>query len=87
MFSLGLLECKEGRYRNSAAAAASLGGKADQDLRPMLRFLDRISYPAWMKLDVATALSSLKRGRKASVVLRQKVIAVRAKSRIIKRDV
>src|SRR5262252_152989 len=41
MVSLGLLECKEGLYRNSAAAAAFLGGKAGQDLRPMLRFLDR----------------------------------------------
>ena len=53
MVSLGLLECKEGRYRNSATAAAFLGGKAGQDLRPMLRFLDRISYPAWMKLEDA----------------------------------
>jgi SAM-dependent methyltransferase len=53
MVSLGLLECKEGRYGNSAAAAAFLGGKAGQDLRPMLRFLDRISYPAWMKLEDA----------------------------------
>ena len=53
MVSLGLLECKEGRYRNSAAATTFLGGKAGQDLRPMLRFLDRISYPAWMKLEDA----------------------------------
>src|SRR4029077_7477201 len=53
MVSLGLLECKEGRYRNSAAATTSLGGTARQEWRQMLRFLDRISYPAWMKLEDA----------------------------------
>jgi O-methyltransferase domain/Dimerisation domain len=53
MVSLGVLECETGRYRNSAAAAAYLGGGANHDLRPMLRFFDRISYPAWMKLEAA----------------------------------
>ena len=53
MVSLGVLECETGRYRTSAAAAAYLGGGANHDLRPMLRFFDRISYPAWMKLEAA----------------------------------
>ena len=53
MVSLGLLEREGGGYRNGAAAAAFLGGKAGPDLRPMLRFLDRISYPLWMSLENA----------------------------------
>jgi SAM-dependent methyltransferase len=53
MVSLGLLEREGGRYRNSAAAAAHLAGPAGSDLRPAMRFLDRISYPAWMKFEEA----------------------------------
>jgi SAM-dependent methyltransferase len=53
MASLGLLEREGDRYRNSATAAAFLGGKAGPDLRPMLRFFDRISYPLWMRLEEA----------------------------------
>ena len=52
MVSLGLLEREGDRYRNSAAAAAFLAGSGP-DLRPMLRFWDKISYPAWMKLEDA----------------------------------
>ena len=48
MVSLGLLEREGDRYPNSAAAAAFLAGSGP-DLCPMLRFWDKISYPAWMK--------------------------------------
>jgi SAM-dependent methyltransferase len=50
MVSVGLLERDNGRYRNSSATAAFLSG-GGPDLRPLLRFWDRISYPAWMKLE------------------------------------
>ena len=43
--SLGLLERDNGRYRNSAVAAAFLSGAGDHDLRPMLRFWDKLSFP------------------------------------------
>jgi len=53
MVSLGLLEREQDRYRNSPAAAAFLSGKAESDLRPVLRFWDRMSYPLWMNLENA----------------------------------
>jgi SAM-dependent methyltransferase len=53
MAGLGLLEREGDRYRNSPAAAAFLAGGNGPDLRPMLRFWDRISYPAWLNLETA----------------------------------
>src|SRR6266849_1083774 len=53
MVSLGLLEREGDRYRNSAAAAAFLGGGAGSGLRPMLRFWDKISYRAWLNFESA----------------------------------
>jgi len=53
MVSLGLLERMDGRYRNTAAAAAFLAGAPGPDLRPMLRFWDKLSYPAWLNLESA----------------------------------
>ena len=44
MASLGLVERNGDRYRNSPTAAAFLSGGGGPDLRPMLRFFDRISY-------------------------------------------
>jgi hypothetical protein len=44
MLSLGLLEHDGERYRNGPVAAAFLAGNPGPDLRPMLRFWDRISY-------------------------------------------
>ena len=53
MVSLGLVERQGDRYRNSDAAATFLAGRPGPDLRPMLRFWNRISYPTWQKLDEA----------------------------------
>ncbi len=53
MVSLGLLEREGEGYRNSAAAAAFLAGAAGPDLRPMLRFWDKLSYPGWVGLESA----------------------------------
>jgi SAM-dependent methyltransferase len=56
MVALGLLERTGDAYRNSAVADAFLAGRPGPDLRPLLRFWDEISYPAWA--DLATALGS-----------------------------
>ncbi len=53
MVSLGLLDREDGRYRNNATAAAFLAGALGPDLRPMLRFWDKLSYPAWLDLERA----------------------------------
>jgi hypothetical protein len=60
MVAIGLLERHDGRYTNSLVAAAFLSGATPADLRPLLRFWDRLSYPAWQ--DLAGALG---RGRPA----------------------
>jgi len=53
MVSLGFVEQQEELLRNSSSAAAFLAGAPGVDLRPMLRFWNRISYPAWMGLEDA----------------------------------
>jgi SAM-dependent methyltransferase len=53
MMTLGLLERDGERYRNGETAAAFLAGRPGPDLRPLLRFWDRISYPGWLALDEA----------------------------------
>ena len=55
MVALGLLETSDGTYRNSPVAAAFLAGPGPGDLRPFLRFWDKISYPAWTRLAEALA--------------------------------
>ena len=55
MVALGLLERDGESYRNSAAAAQFLSGRTPADLRPFLRFWDKISYPAWGGLAPALA--------------------------------
>ena len=50
MVALGLLERDGDTYRNSQTAATFLAGTTPADLRPFLRFWDRISYPAWRGL-------------------------------------
>ena len=54
MVAVGLLDCREGIYRNSPAAAAFLAGPTP-GLRPFLRFWDKISYRAWTRLAEALA--------------------------------
>ena len=50
MVALGLLEVQDGIYRNSKTAARFLAGPGPGDLRPFLRFWDKISYPTWTRL-------------------------------------
>jgi SAM-dependent methyltransferase len=56
MVALGLLERHGDVYRNGPAAARYLAGRTPADLRPLLTFWDKISYPAWEAL--AQALGS-----------------------------
>jgi SAM-dependent methyltransferase len=58
MVALGLLERDGDRYTNTPTAATFLSGATPADLRPLLRFWDRLSYDAWS--DLAGALA---RGR------------------------
>ncbi|WP_130447956.1 methyltransferase [Kribbella rubisoli] len=60
MVAIGLLERQGDRYANSSVAATFLSGATAADFRPLLRFWDRLSYPAWE--DLAGALG---RGRPA----------------------
>jgi hypothetical protein len=55
MVALGLLEVRDGTYRNGTAAERFLAGPGPDDLRPFLRFWDKISYPAWTRLAEALA--------------------------------
>ena len=50
MVALGLLERDGDTYRNSEVAASFLAGASGPDLRPLVRFWDKISYPAWNRL-------------------------------------
>ncbi len=50
MVALGLLARDGDIYRNGEAAATFLTGRTPADLRPFLRFWDKISYPAWIGL-------------------------------------
>jgi SAM-dependent methyltransferase len=61
MASLGLVERDGERYCNSAAPAAFLAGTPGHDLRPMLRYIDRISYGQWMNLEAAVRAGEGKR--------------------------
>lgn len=56
MVALGLLEHDGQGYRNGPVAQQFLAGVTPADLRPLLRFWDRISYPAWC--DLTQALGS-----------------------------
>jgi hypothetical protein len=49
MVALGLLERRGDQYQNRPVAAAFLSGDTATDLRPFLRFWDRLSYPMWTR--------------------------------------
>jgi hypothetical protein len=49
MVALGLLQRQGDQYHNAPVAAAFLGGNTATDLRPFLRFWDRLSYPMWTR--------------------------------------
>jgi hypothetical protein len=51
MVALGFLDAGHGSYSNGAAAGTFLAGRTPADLRPVLRFRDLVSYPAWMQLE------------------------------------
>jgi SAM-dependent methyltransferase len=55
MVALGLIVRVADRYQNSDIADAYLTGRSPADLRPFLRFWDKISYPAWSGLADALA--------------------------------
>jgi hypothetical protein len=50
MVALGFVERDGDAYRNGRVAAGYLSGRGPADLRPFLRFWDRISYPNWARL-------------------------------------
>ncbi|MBA3265813.1 MAG: methyltransferase domain-containing protein [Nocardioidaceae bacterium] len=55
MVALELLVRSGDEYSNSSTAAQFLTGRTSADLRPFLKFWDKLSYPAWTAL--ATALA------------------------------
>ena len=56
MVALGLLERDGDAYRNGPVSATFLSGRTPADLRPLLRFWDKVSYSTWEKL--ASVLST-----------------------------
>ena len=55
MVALGLLQREGDTYRNSPEAAQFLAGQGPADLRPFLRFWDKVSYATWEHLAQALA--------------------------------
>lgn len=53
MVALGFLEKNSDRYSNSAVSGTYLAGRTKADLRPFLRFWDKLSYPLWENLEEA----------------------------------
>lgn len=53
MAALGFVEKHGQHYKNGPAADTFLAGKTPADLRPFLKFWDRISYPKWMGLETS----------------------------------
>jgi O-methyltransferase/methyltransferase family protein len=47
MVALGLLSLENGGYRNTDVAQTFLAGRTPADLRPLLTFWNRLSFPAW----------------------------------------
>jgi SAM-dependent methyltransferase len=49
--ALGLLERHGDKYRNSEVAQAYLSGRGPTDMRPFIRFWNRLSYKRWLTLE------------------------------------
>src|SRR5438128_12581113 len=68
--ALGLLERQGDKYRNSALAQAHLSGSGGAvDMRPFLRFWNRLSYKRWLGLEDSVRQE---KGWQANSTLRQK---------------
>ena len=53
MVALGFLERQGDLYRNSVVASTFLSGRTPADLRPALRYWNRLNYHRWTKLEEA----------------------------------
>ena len=53
LVGLEILESRPGGYCNGPSAATFLTGRSPVDLRPHLRFWNRLSYPRWLQLETA----------------------------------
>jgi SAM-dependent methyltransferase len=53
MVALALIERRDDRYQNGPVADTFLSGRTPADLRPFLRFWNRLSYPTWTKFEEA----------------------------------
>jgi O-methyltransferase domain/Dimerisation domain len=53
MVALGFVERQGDLYRNSVVAATFLSGRTTADLRPALRYWNRLNYHRWTKLEEA----------------------------------
>lgn len=53
MVTLGLIERRGDQYQNGAVTATFLSGATPTDLRPFLRFWDRLSFPTWTRFEAA----------------------------------
>lgn len=54
--ALGFLEREGDRYRNGEVAQAFLSGRGPQDMRPFIRFWNRLSYRRWLTLEDSVRL-------------------------------
>jgi phospholipid N-methyltransferase len=71
MVALGLVDRQGDRYQNGPVAATFLSGRTPADLRPFLRFWNRISYPSWMHLE-----ESMRTGQAAVGHLSEELVKV-----------
>jgi SAM-dependent methyltransferase len=82
MVSLGLVERDGERYRNSAVADEFLSGGGAADLRPFLKFWDRLSYPTWLGFEQAVRTgqgqSSMKLSAEQEAIFLEGVEAIQA---------
>jgi len=71
MVALGFVDRQGDRYQNGPVAATFLSGRTPADLRPFLRFWNRISYPSWMHLE-----ESIRTGQAAVGHLSEELVKV-----------